>query len=123
MVRFIDWVTHEEAQVLIGNADLLLLFAQNQPLQVPNKLYEYLGTRIPIFGFVDADGESAAILREAGGHVLVTDQNGPEVETLLERAINRAGDRETAEDSGILDALTTERQMDRLVTTVLRSRS
>ncbi len=66
------WIPHAEAQRLIEAADLLLFLAQDQPTQVPNKLYDYLGTGIPILAFTDAEGESAWMLRQAGGHFLVT---------------------------------------------------
>jgi glycosyltransferase involved in cell wall biosynthesis len=75
VVRFHDWVPHARAQEFIASADALLLLAQNQPDQVPNKLYEYLGARRVILAYVDESGETASMLRQIGGHYLVTDDN------------------------------------------------
>ncbi len=67
-----DWVPHEEAGRRIESADLVLLLAQGQPDQIPNKLYDYLGVRVPILALVDEAGESAEMLRLVGGHYVVT---------------------------------------------------
>src|SRR5436853_4633656 len=56
MVRLGGWVPHSEAQERIQNADVLLLLAEGQPQQVPNKLYEYLGSRRPLLVFADPEG-------------------------------------------------------------------
>ncbi len=61
-VQFEDWLPHEQVRERLFRANALLLFAQGQPLQVPNKLYEYLAVRRPILAFVDQHGESTRIL-------------------------------------------------------------
>jgi glycosyltransferase involved in cell wall biosynthesis len=71
LVTFIDPLPHEACMQRMRDADLLLLLAQNQPLQVPNKLYEYLGVRRPILAFADTAGETARMLRQLGGHFIV----------------------------------------------------
>jgi glycosyltransferase involved in cell wall biosynthesis len=83
LVEFTDWVPHQETRRLMQEAGGLLLLAQQQPLQVPNKLYEYLGYQVPIIAIADEEGETAEMLREAGGHFVVgaADQEG------LEKAI------------------------------------
>ena len=43
---------------------------------MPNKLYEYLGSRNPILAFADAQGETAKMLQQAGRHRLVTEHDG-----------------------------------------------
>lgn len=118
VVRFTDWVTHQEAQSMIARADLLLLLAQDQPLQVPNKLYEYLGTRIPILAFADEEGESSAILREAGGHFVVSSTDPLVVEGVVRRALapDESGDSITPSS---LEEMTVDRQMNRLIESVL----
>jgi glycosyltransferase involved in cell wall biosynthesis len=63
-VEFDGWLPHAEARRRLLAADALLLFAQRQPLQVPNKLFEYLATGRPILAFVDRGGESARMLRD-----------------------------------------------------------
>lgn len=109
IVRFHDWVPHEEAQAFIRRAGVLLLLAQNQPDQVPNKLYEYLGTRRPILAFVDAGGESELMLREAGGHFIVTTQDHAEVERILSSALE--SELAPAGKPAVLNTWTTASQM------------
>lgn len=119
LVRFWDWLPHSACLELVQQADLLLLLAQRQPAQVPNKLFEYLGTRKPILAFVDAQGEGASMLQRAGGHYLVVEDGQPAAEAALERALTD-GWRMSAEvgrsDESVLREWTTERQMGRLLT-------
>ena len=90
VVHFHDWMPHAEAQALIRGADLLLMIALGQPLQVPNKLFDYLGTRVPMLAVVDADGESARMLRRVGGHHLIPVSQGERVseDALREALLN-----------------------------------
>lgn len=116
LVRFQDWVPHQACQEIIQGADVLLLLAQQQPDQVPNKLYEYLGTRAPILAFADEAGETAAMLREAGGHTLVT---GDDIEVAargIEQALGLAAEPRVLPDERRLRAWTTEGQMQHLLT-------
>lgn len=115
MVRFHDWVPHARAQELIGSADLLLLLAMGQPTQVPNKLYEYLGTRIPILAVVDPEGESAAMLRQVGGHY-VLGEDPAQITPAIERAMD-APPEVAGSNEAILQDWTSEKQMAVLVQT------
>ena len=117
-VRFVPWVPFEEGQRALDACDLLLLFAQKQPLQVPSKIYEYLGQRKPILAFVDQDGESAAILGRAGGHYLVAEHDSiarrDEIVAAALTGQARPGwDPDRAGD--YLEELGTARQMQRVV--------
>jgi len=78
--------SHEVSLRLQAQADVLLLLAQRQPIQVPNKLYEYLGAEKPILAFVDADGESADMLRSAEGHFIVSDASD-DTDTVVQLAL------------------------------------
>ncbi|MEP6492872.1 MAG: glycosyltransferase family 4 protein [bacterium] len=110
IVTFVDWLPHADSVELMRSADLLLLFAQDQPLAVPNKLYEYLGMGIPILAFADDAGETALLLRDIGGHFVITEKDGAEaIEKALMDAIDRAGSQETASPG--LQALATSIQM------------
>ena len=88
-------------------------------LQVPNKLYEYLGLRIPIFAWADEDGETAAVLRALGGHHVVTGDDEAGMAQAIERAITSTSASASSPDQ---DALLTEwmaeRQMALLVAAV-----
>lgn len=92
MVRFQDWVAQGVYRRIIREADLLLLLANEQPTQVPNKLYDYLGTRRPILAFADEQGETARMLRQVGGHYLITTNDADTVERTLEAALGRGLD-------------------------------
>jgi glycosyltransferase involved in cell wall biosynthesis len=114
MVRFVEPLPHAEVMKRLHESDLLLLLAQNQPLQVPNKLYEYLGVRRPILAFVDQNGESASILHRLGGHFVVDKDDPAHVAEIVGRAL--AGQRpQRAEDTeSLLREWTAEVQFDLL---------
>lgn len=113
-----DWVPHAEAMALVRDSDLLLLLAQDQPLQVPNKLYEYLGAGCPILAYVDAGGESERLLQEVGGHWPVTPHDPAADERCLEWMVAGGAQEPGTPDQGALMALTTERQMAALLAAV-----
>jgi glycosyltransferase involved in cell wall biosynthesis len=116
IVSFVDRVPHDECQRMIAASDLLLLFAQDQPAQVPNKLYEYLGRRIPILALVDPGGETEAMLLEIGGHYTIpADASASGVESTLATAL--AGTPEARDHGdGRLAEWSSDRQMGRLYT-------
>lgn len=89
-VDFQDQVPYEDCMGILREADALLLLAQHQPLQVPNKLFDYLTARRPILGFVDAGGESERLLRRLVGHSIVTDWDGPDARAAVETVIDTA---------------------------------
>lgn len=115
-VEFADWLPHDATWERLLRADLLLLLAQHQPTQVPNKLYEYLGTRRPILALVDAIGESAALLRDIGGHRVVTREDPEAIAAALHDAFRawQAGEAPRLEHEALLAELATDRQMARL---------
>jgi Glycosyl transferase 4-like domain len=119
VVRVQDQLPHAAVKAIIEEADALLLLAQQQPDQVPNKLYEYLGTRRPILAFADADGETARMLRQVGGHYVVTGDDEEEVERALAEMLISAprGDGAKTDDM-VLKEWTTEVQMKKLLQAV-----
>jgi hypothetical protein len=119
VVHIQDWLPHATAKALVEEADVLLLLAQEQPDQVPNKLYDYLGTRRPILAIADADGETAWMVRRVGGHHVVIGNNEAEVEGALEKLLVSAphGDGATMDET-VLKEWTTEVQMKRLLAAV-----
>lgn len=119
IVHVRDWLPHVEAKALIDEADVLLLLAQQQPDQVPNKLYEYLGTRRSILAFADEDGETARMLQQVGGHYVVTGDDEAEVERVLQDVLHSAQRPDSQPgDETILKEWTTEVQMKRLLEAV-----
>ena len=114
-----EWVPHAEMQRILAESDLLLLLAQRQPLQVPNKLYEYLGTGVPILAVTDADGETARMLHDVGGHYIVEQDTADDIASALRTALMAAGDAGAVMSSrDLLEEWLTERQMQRLVSAI-----
>ena len=118
-VRFHDWLRFDEAQRLLDDATLLLLLAQEQPVQVPNKLYEYLGTRKPILAVADHAGETARMLREVGGHYVATElDDDATMADLLEKALRRQPGAAEGRGEAVLQEWRTDHQMRRLMETL-----
>lgn len=123
IVRFHDWVPHEEARAMLTDADLLLLLATAQPLQVPNKLYDYLGSRKPVLGIVDAGGESERMLVALGGQYVVSVKAGERVSddailNALRSALDASGGGANAVDEDLLREWSVEHQMEQLATAI-----
>jgi glycosyltransferase involved in cell wall biosynthesis len=59
-----DQVSFEEALTIMKGVDVLVLFAENQPIQIPAKTYEYLMSGTPILAFVDVGGATHGLVRE-----------------------------------------------------------
>jgi len=117
-VKVRDSVPHSEVEQILADADLLVLLAQQQPAQVPNKLYEYLGQRKPILAFADEEGETAAMLRRAGGHFIVTERNGDQITSIVRDAIEAAANPAWTPNDDQLNAWCTTQQMERVVSLV-----
>jgi|SRR6185437_9014675 len=116
VVRFSDWLPKVEADKAVRQADLLLLLAQDQPICVPNKLYDYLSTGRPILAFTS--GETAAMLARAGGHSVVTTDDPDDAVRALASALLRARTGGFAGDRSVLTAWSTLAQMDAFVAMV-----
>jgi glycosyltransferase involved in cell wall biosynthesis len=121
----------------LRRADALLLLARGQPDQIPHKLYEYLGARVPIVALVDPGGATERLLRRLGGHHIVADDDPLAVARAIAAAVapgssaaNGGSDSAGAQicfpsehvvdamcacDGASLDALRSQCQMERLV--------
>jgi len=113
-VRIEDWLPHAEVRARLFQADALLLLAQHQPLQVPNKLYEYLALRRPILAFVDQEGESARLLRQFPQSRLCYGPDPEQAARVLEELVERRGEP-ALPDAAALAALSARAQMRQLV--------
>jgi hypothetical protein len=118
LVRFTEWIPYDECRQAMAEADLLLLLAQNNPDQVANKLYDYLGARRPILAFGESHGESAKMLARVGGHYLVTRYAAPEVERVLEMALHDTPPDPTPSVEALLEEWSTHRQMAHLLSSL-----
>lgn len=120
-VELVGQVPITECRRLMAQADLLLLLAQDQPAQVPNKLFDYLAARRPIVAYADRTGESAGVLARVGGHLIVPDDS-PEHDDRVVGAL--VGSRRAEAGDGMsqaaLDALQTSAQLAPLVAALER---
>ena len=81
-------VDNREALLEQAAADGLLLFQGSQfDRQIPAKLYEYLRIGKPIFALVGESGDTAAVLREAGGAEIVPLEDVSRIEQGLARFV------------------------------------
>lgn len=113
-----DRLPHAAALDRINRAGLLILLAQGQPAQIPNKLFEYLGARRPILAVVDHDGETHRLLRAAGADRLVITEWSTEAD--WDRIVAAAVGESTTDSAGHprqagLDALRASSQLAKAV--------
>lgn len=81
-------IGNREALVEQSSADALLLFQGSQfDRQIPAKLYEYLRIGRPIFALIGESGDTAALLREAGGAEAVPIADVSKIERGLARFV------------------------------------
>lgn len=113
-VRLEGWVDPAESLALVQAADALLLLALDQPDQVPNKVYEYLGARRPILAVADENGETARMLRRAGGHYVIPANDVGLLRGAVERLLDE-GRHGPVGDRDALSGWTTTSQMAGLI--------
>jgi hypothetical protein len=118
-VVFHDWVDRAMSRQAMHDADMLLLLAQRQPEQIPQKLYEYLGARKPILAFIDQGGDCWKLLQDVAGHFLVADPDSPTGQREIKEALIGARTNRI-QNEDILTAMTTEAQMQKLTALVDR---
>ena len=104
IVRIDDWLPHDQVRAEMLEAGALVLFAQHQPLQVPNKLYEYLAAGRPILAFVDREGECRRLLEEVGGAEMVYQADPVAVAGILERLYDQRHAQTAMLDQGNREA-------------------
>lgn len=61
-IRLLGFVGHRDALMLQRNADVLVNLANADPVQVPGKVYEYLGASAPILHIGDNPDDAAAVM-------------------------------------------------------------
>jgi glycosyltransferase involved in cell wall biosynthesis len=76
IVKIVPWVPHDEIQQWMRSADWLLLLGNRGGIQVPSKLYEYLGLRKPILVLQEvAEDEASRIVKDVdAGWVIDNDE-------------------------------------------------
>jgi len=72
--RFIPPVPHKELIVLYGTSSVLLIILtgyKDAEGYMPGKLFEYIATGLPVIGTGPANGDAAALLKEAGAGEII----------------------------------------------------
>ena len=81
-VRVRGWIPYGEALKEMAKSHVLLLLASNQPLQIPGKVFEYIGLGSNILGIVD-DGATSDLLRNYKKAVIVRENDVPSLKKAI----------------------------------------
>jgi glycosyltransferase involved in cell wall biosynthesis len=93
VVKISGPVSHRQAIKMIRESDLLLLWASNQPHQIPAKAFEYIGARRPILAFTE-DGATADLIRAVNGGIVVSQDD---ISGILQSLISFYGRRQSTD--------------------------
>jgi hypothetical protein len=97
-----EFVPHEEIVPVLKGSDVLLYVGGDDPgnrLNLPSKLWDYVGARTPILAVVDPEFRVAEFLREHGLGVVVEPGDADRVVVALRRL--RAGEVTLSEDTDV----------------------
>ncbi len=101
-VEFPGYVSHSEVFGYYAAADVLVLIltnTKNAQGNIPGKLFEYLSTGVPVLALGDPDGDSAKILKEAGGGEVIRHEDFVKIQIALRKLMD--GDGESKSDAKI----------------------
>jgi glycosyltransferase involved in cell wall biosynthesis len=84
VVRVVDTMDYQSCIQCLYRSDVLLLLAQEQPLQIPAKFYDYIAVRKPIL-VVAEDGATVDLARALGGPIVVQPDDPAYLETCLKK--------------------------------------
>ncbi len=80
MIELLPAITYLEALAEMMAVDALLVIqASNCNAQIPAKIYEYLRAGKPILGLTDPEGDTSAVLRQAGIHSIARLDSADEI--------------------------------------------
>ncbi|MDE2262987.1 MAG: glycosyltransferase [Gammaproteobacteria bacterium] len=83
-VEIMPQVAHTAALEMQREADVLVLFQNAFPLQVPRKLYEYMSLLKPVLAIAPSGGATAAIVEESGVGIVTGESAGAIKSALLQ---------------------------------------
>lgn len=93
-VRVITYVPHHEAARLQKRATVLLMIGNRSPLQIPSKLYEYVGARRPILALQSGpEDASGALVQSLNRGLVVPNEPTAIAETLAQLQADWANGR------------------------------
>jgi hypothetical protein len=108
-----EFVPHEEIVPVLKGSDVLLYVGGDDPgnrLNLPSKLWDYVGARTPILAVVDPEFRVAEFLREHGLGTVVEPGDAEGVAAALRRL--RTGEMRAPGDDAALDRFSREHSAD-----------
>jgi len=108
-----DRVTHNQIIPVLKGSDILLYLGGDDPnnrLNVPSKVYDYIGARRPILAVVDPSFRVADVMRDNELGVLADPAEPHEIADSIRRI--RSGEFEYAPDEEVFDKFKMERKME-----------
>ena len=73
-VKVTGWMPYDEALKEMAKSHVLLLLAHKQPLQIPGKVFEYIGLKSNILAIMD-DGATSDLLKNYGKAVIIREND------------------------------------------------
>lgn len=86
-VEILPWSPRQHALEMMVRSHVLLLLAEDQPLQIPGKVYDYLGAGSDILAMT-GDGATADLLREIRRGFVVSPGDRPALKTTIKKLYN-----------------------------------
>lgn len=83
-VKLYPPVSREAIRDIMQKADILMNFCQGQPLQIPAKTFDYIGTGKKSLVITEKDSASAALILESGSGIVIDPNQGNIEETIVQ---------------------------------------
>jgi len=90
VISIIGWQTQEQISHWRASADILLMLGNHGGIQVPSKLYEYLGSRKPILMIKEDESDEAAEIVENTDSGWIVNNRTSDIARFLDGAITGA---------------------------------
>ena len=116
LVQFQGQVSHRTAVSMMLGASGLLLLTGGDESELPGKLFDYLGSRRPIFAVAHPEGESARVIKEAGAGMVVPGTGPEDIAAGLELFMDRVACRDAVHNETDLYPFTRRYASEQLAT-------
>lgn len=104
IVEILDPVPFEKAVEVMCKSHLLLLLAPNQPLQIPAKVYDYMGSGTDILNIAEMESATADLVKSTGaGYSLTHDDNEGIKDCIIESMRSAASTKMNASSDRLKD--------------------
>ena len=116
VVDVVGWLPHGEALKRMQRADAALVLAPRQKLQVPAKLFEYIGAAKPVLALTEPDSATGRLVVRARCGQVVDQDDVEGIEQVLKHLLDqkRHGVLDYSPDEELVGQLDVRRQTERL---------